>query len=483
MKGTVRLLALGVAVGLLVFPIAAGADHGTRPSTKNIHALGHSPHPATFFGATAAERNISSDLAFWGNLAVHGNYDGFRIVDISAPGNPKLVSHVRCNGDQGDVVVWKNIVVRSWNAPAPAGRFCDGQPVPVGFEGMHVFDISNAKKPKLLTSVEFSAAGAASRGTADGCGSHTSTLVPDLGNNRLIVYSNNSSGDGRAVCNAIDIVQVPLLNPAGASHIGKVPITGGSLGTNNGCHDAGVILGNVNLLACASGHAANVFSIGAPRGGSLTNPLFLYSVEEEEVHDGELIKVGAPAPPGQDVHHAGRWHSATFTWDGKVLILGWEPGGGATGECTEHHADITKSMFFYDTRDGSKLGQWVLPRNQMMEENCTIHNYNVVPLRSGKYVIVGGHYQAGTWVTEFTDPANPKTIAYADPPWLGTVTTPAGAVVNELGGAWSTYYYNNFIYESEITKGLHVFRLSDPVAAGALKLGHLNPQTQEFSLP
>jgi hypothetical protein len=52
--------------------------------------------------------------------------------------------------------MWGNILVRAWNSPAPAdnpatpipeNRFCDGQPVPVGFEGMHVFDISNISNP------------------------------------------------------------------------------------------------------------------------------------------------------------------------------------------------------------------------------------------------------------------------------------------------------------------------------------------------
>jgi hypothetical protein len=56
-------------------------------------------------------------------------------------------------------------------------------------------------------------------------------------------------------------------------------------------------------------------------------------------------------------------------------------------------------------------------------------------------------------------------------------------LVNELGGAWSSYWYNNFIFESEITKGVHIFRLSDPTTGGAIRLPHLNPQTQDFSLP
>jgi len=88
------------------------------------------------------------------------------------------------------------------------------------------------------------------------------------------------------------------------------------------------------------------------------------------------------------------------------------------------------------------------------------------PLRNGRHVVVGGNYQAGTWVTDFTDPANPVTVAWSDPPRL---------VPTQVGGAWSSYWYNNFIYESEITKGMNVFRLADPAVVGAISLGHLNP--------
>lgn len=476
MKIARRIIVLIAALSLLALPGPAGADpedgdhddqpgemgsYTARESTRNIHALGHSEHLAQFFGVPSAERQVSSDIAFWGKHAIHGNYDGFRIVDISSPGNPKLVSHPRCNGDQGDVVVHENIVVRSWNSPAPEGRFCMGQPVPVGFEGVHVFDISEPANPALIGAVEFSEAGAANRGTADGCGSHTATGVPDLANNRLVVYSNNSSGGGRPVCDAIDILEVPLADPAAASHIGKVPLTGGSLGSNNGCHDAGVILGDVNLLACASGHAANVFSIGAPRGGTLENPQFLYTIEESDEF-------------GNRVGDGGRWHSAAFTWDGEVLILGWEPGGGAGAQCESDDPDIFKSKFFYDADTGEKLGQWVLPRPQDGEgENCTVHNYNVLPLRSGRYVAVGGHYQAGTWVVDFTDPANATTVAFSDPEPITPVN---------LGGAWSSYGYNGFIFESEIQSGLNVFRVSDRALAGSIRLPYLNPQTQDPAL-
>jgi len=459
MRRPLRPLVLGMlAIGLLAFPLAAGADHATRPHTPNIKALGHSPHPASFFGATSEERNVNSDLAFWGKLVFHGNYDGFRIIKGS-PGNPKEISWTHCNGDQGDIVVWKKILVRSWNSPAPEGRFCDGEPVPVGFEGFHVFDISNVRDPELVGSVELSA-----RPEADafGCGSHTATAVPDRENNRLLIYNQTSGGP----CPFVGIIQVPLDDPAGASFVRNEPLV-----EAGAAHDCGAILGKVMLLACAAHDHANVFSIGGAGGGTLEDPEFLYTITEP----------GVCNEPGNPLCN-GNWHSASFTWDGKVIILGWEPGGGAAPECEATDPDVKKSMFFYDSATGAKLGQWTLPRPQSAEENCTIHNYNTVPLRSGRYVVVSGNYQAGTWVTDFTDPANAQTVAFSDPPPLGQVTTPTGAVVNELGGAWSSYWYNNFIWESEITKGLNVFRLSDKATAGAKRLAHLNPQTQEFTI-
>ncbi len=49
-----------------------------------------------------------------------------------------------------------------------------------------------------------------------------------------------------------------------------------------------------------------------------------------------------------------------------------------------------------------------------------------------------------------------------------------------IGGPWSSYWFNNFIYETNSIEGLRVFRLSDRLTAGALKLDQLNAQTQEF---
>jgi hypothetical protein len=438
MRSTMRIIALAACLaGSLALPAVAAADHATRPSFE-LRALGHSPNPA---GPEDFLKN--SDLAFWGDLAINGNYEGFRIIDISDPRAPQEVVDLDdCAGNQGDIVVWENILVRSWNSPADEGMTCHGQPVPEGWEGVHVFDISNPADPQLVTRVELP------------CGSHTQTAIPDRANDRLIIYNHTSGGP----CYFFDILEVPFADLAAARLLRQEPLEG-----QHACHDSGVILGDVNLMACAAGSMTNVFDIGDNDrpGGSILDPELLYTVEEPGV--------------GTDPEHPGNWHSASFTWDGEILILGWEPGGGVQPECEATDPPVTHTMFFYDTDDGSKVGEWTLPRKQSAAENCTIHNYNVVPIRD-RYIVVSGNYQAGTWVTDFTDPANPFVRGFSDPPPFTPTLSAAGA--------WSSYWYNRTIFESSEREGMNVFRYTErDIRRRSLRLDHLNPQTLEFSLP
>ena len=473
MRRLARLLVFG-AIAALVVPSVAQAGHTTDPRTKNMHPLGHIIEPAVLGGFGGGNPDINTDIAFQGDLAYQGNWDGFSIRDISSPGNPTTVSRTFCDGNQGDVAVYGDIVVRAWNTPAGtagafgAGLTCDGQPVPAGFEGIHVFDSSNLQNPQLVADIELSA-----RPQADafGCGSHTMTLVPDLANNRLIVYNQTSGGP----CPFVGIIQIPINNPAGASFLRNEPLE-----EADAAHDTGVILGDVNMMAVASHDMANVYDIGENDmpGGSLTDPEFLYTIEEP----------GVCNEPGNPLCN-GNWHSAAFTWDGDTIVLGWEPGGGLQAECEASDPAAKKSFFFYDSEDGSKLGQWTLPRPQGANENCTLHNYNLVPLKNGDDVMVSGNYQAGTWVIDITDPGSPQTVGWSDPPPADPVPLPSPPPFCTAGGgcpltgAWSTYWYNGFLYESHIGEGLNIFKLSGNTLAKRIKLDRLNPQTQEFSLP
>ena len=568
---------LAAAAVLALVPAAAAepvADAvSTFTYTQNMHPQGYSARLVPI-GSPAI---WNSDLAFWGKTAYQGTYEGFRVIDVSDPENPvQIVNFTGCvqgttTGNQGDVIVWENVLVRSWNSPAPSGgAVCGGIATPGGEEGVHVFDISDPANPVGLAFV------------ATPCGSHTATGVPDRANNRLLVY--NSSSSAAPGCEGIDIIEVPLANPSAASYLrfessgnpwgifvevagvtyegtgaafgpapppepgvaGDVVLADDGTGTttdaceplvgfpagaialvdrggcgftvkvknaqdagavavivaNNvagppitmggsdptiaipsamvsradgtaikaslpaggriwqtppppnperSCHDTGVILGEVNLVACAGG---NGFSVWTLDPDNLEDPQFLYS------HTIPGVTIG---------------HSASFTWDGRVLIFGHEPGGGGAPECQATSSVVNRSLFFFEASTGNLLGTFLHPRPQTEFENCTWHNYNVVPTDK-RYVLVSGSYQSGVSVVDFTNPANASEVAYADPAPLSETELVAG-------GDWSAYWYDGRIYESDMRRGLIIWNLSSKVVAGAKKLGHLNPQTQETSFP
>jgi hypothetical protein len=256
---------------------------------------------------------------------------------------------------------------------------------------------------------------------------------------------------------AVTIPSVMVSQADGTTIKGGLPATG-TVSSNpqppvRSCHDTGVILGDAMLAGCAGGNGYSVWSLDPADGGSLEDPAILYSRRVPGVSIG---------------------HSASFSWDGEVLVFGHEPGGGGQAQCQASSPEVNRTMFFFESRTGVELGRHVLPRPQTNTENCTIHNYNVVPTAKGR-VLVHGSYQSGIGVVDFTDPANAREIAFADPAPLSDASL-------VLVGDWSTYWYDGFIYESDIRRGVLNWTLSDRAVAGAQKLGHLNPQTQETTL-
>ena len=439
-RGSRRFVSLAVTIAALLSSALYGVPAATADPNPPVSTFTWTPNMEPLGASLRANTGgtHNSDLAFWGDRLYQGNYAGFRIIDISNPEDPQLLNDYNgCAGstvsNQGDMVVWNNILVRSWNSPTSSPTAtCDGEPVAPGFEGLHIFNVSNPADPDLVSSIFL-----------PGCGSHTATGVPDLANNRLIVYNGASS----ATC-PIQIIEIPFNNPAQAT-LNPVPVVAG-----RSCHDNSAILGTAMLLACAGGDGFTVFSIGGSRGGTLTAPIQLYTRSVAGVTIG---------------------HSHSFSWDGKVLIFGHEPGGGSQARCQSTSPDVDKTLFFYNADTGTEVGRWVLPRPQTSTENCTVHNFNTVP--SGRRnILVSGNYQAGIAVVDFTDPTRPREIAYADP-------APLSPTQLILGGDWSSYWYDGIIYESDITRGLITWRLNDPAVTGARTLGHSNPQTQEFTIP
>jgi hypothetical protein len=435
--------------GLLLGTTPAHAGHERDPHTRNLHPMGD----------TDDNRPVSSffepfftDAAFWGKLAYQGTwFGGFRVIDIRSPARPRVLSEVDCGAFQGDVGVWGNLVFRSVDAPVAATtpqETCDAPLADAGFEGIQIFRVDD---PARASAADLIAA------VGTDCGSHTHTVVPDLERHRVLIYVANS-GVGPTYgpdpnfgnrCSQthgkFQIVEVPLAAPETARVIRDVPLgPAGGAPVANSCHDIGVLMNGGRRLAVCAGEVATVHDISNP-----ARPRFVTSFTTQGVSG---------------------WHSAALSWDGRVTVMGWEPGGGEEPECEASDPALDKSVFFFDTFSGKLLGTWVLPRPQSAVENCTIHNYNVVPTAK-RDVLVMGNYQAGTWVVDFTNPAHARTVAWSDPP-------PIDPTAFTLGGAWGSYWYNGFIYETNITEGLNVFRLSDRATAGARRLPFLNPQSQ-----
>jgi hypothetical protein len=202
--------------------------------------------------------------------------------------------------------------------------------------------------------------------------------------------------------------------------------------------------------------APQVHSIGGAGGGSLDDPAFQWHAEIPSVDPG---------------------HSAAFTRDGEVIVFGWEPGVGFDARCQETSTDLERTQFLLRRRDRRRSLAARVRAVPGSRRELHLHNYNVVPLRNGNYVLVHGSYQSGTGVIDFTDVSNPSEIAWSDPaplPLVPEFEIPRVVIPNpscagvgrEIGGAWSSYWYNGFIYETNITEGLNVFRFSGSETSG-----------------
>jgi len=485
-----RICRLGIYayVGLVVLAftgLPAGATHdpGVQHS-QNLMLTGNSPRPAPF---------TQSDLAFKGRYAYAGNYNGFRIVDISDSQNPVQVGNVNCNGLQGDVSVYGDLLFVSVDRPQTSPD-CTGQntfsdpnrtpyPTDAGWEGIRIFDVGG--DPASVGPEDLVAA-AKTR-----CGSHTNTLVPDESDPNLVhIYVSSYPLGASSLTSGcqpphgiISVVHVPVNNPAGytvtrhALDPDTLPRTGTSV---VGCHDVSVFLA-LNLAAGSCMGEGQFWDISDRSDPDLSNPVHVRNRNVEF------------------------WHNASFTWDGKVAALGDEAGGGVEARCASANPATEGAVWFYNVlrpsgRDDqvrkTSLSSFKIPRPQTADENCTAHNFNFMT-RKGSDYLVSAWYQGGTSVVDVTNRQSPREIAYWDPAPLAPAQTSlpsaqhfdpgsddhdhSGDIV--LGGQWSTYWYNGTIYANDLTRGLDVFALSGMAKAQPRQLSYMNSQTQEALIP
>jgi hypothetical protein len=138
--------------------LAPGLDNPGVAAT-GLELLAHRNKPAGFFDPANPGNFgfVNSDLAFQGNFAFVGNFNGFQIYDISDPANPTLRTAVVCPGGQGEVSVYGNLLFMS--AEESRSRTDCGAPAvppgdPLRFRGVRIFDISNLDSPQQVATVQ-----------------------------------------------------------------------------------------------------------------------------------------------------------------------------------------------------------------------------------------------------------------------------------------------------------------------------------------
>ena len=425
----------------------------------------------------------NTDVAFRDDIMVAGSYHGFNIYALGDDGQPDLTASVVCPGGQGDVSIVDDLLIMS--VEETRGRVdcgLEGVTDEISeerFRGLRIFDISDLTRPKQVGAVQ----------TCRGSHTHSVVSGPDA-DGELIIYNSGisrvrdeeelpgcfdeSPGDDRTALFRIDVIEIPVDNPA-ASRIIDSPTVfadpetgalaglwrGGDHGENtqetyrtDQCHDI-TVFPSLNLAAGACSGNGILFDITDPRAPE---------------------RIDAVSDSG-----FAYWHSATFNNDGSKVLFTDEWGGGTRPRCRTYDPLTWGADAIYDIVDGKLAfrSHFKMPAPQGETENCVAHNGSIIPV-PGRDIFVQAWYQGGLSIIDFTDSANPIEIAYFD-------RGPIDDTDLVTGGYWSTYWYRGRIYGTEIIRGIDVFALTpsehlsaNEIAAAEManQGGLFNPQRQ-----
>jgi hypothetical protein len=441
----------------------------------------------------------NSDFAFQGNHLFQGNFYGVNFYDISDPAKVSLITSLICPGGQGDVSVYGNLLFMSVEMangrldcgtqgfppmPPPEKGHENERHLPAAsperFRGVRIFDISDIKNPKQVAAVQ----------TCRGSHTHTLVVDPNDKDNVYIYVSGTSfvrSKEELAGCSGetpdkdpntslfrIDVIKVPLAAPQQAAIVSSPRVfmdartgalnglnNGGSHGTNeekpkdtNQCHDI-------------TAYSAIGLAAGACSGNGILLDI------KDPIHPKRVDAVNDP--------NYSYWHSASFSNDGTKVVFTDEWGGGLGARCRANDPNKWGADAVFNLKDDklSLAGYYKMPAAQSDTENCVAHNGSLIPI-PGRDIEVQAWYQGGVSVMDFTDTAHPYEIAYFD-------RGPIDPKKLILGGEWSAYWYNGYIYGSEIARGLDVFQLvpskyltkNEIDAAKLVRVNELNVQDQQ----
>jgi hypothetical protein len=469
----------------------------------NMRMLSTTPPKGRTLGST------HSDLAFSGNLVIQGNYNGFDIYDISNPSKPVLMQTYLCPASQNDVSVYRNLLFMSseaTNSRADCGF--EGVPEPVSkvrVRGIRVFDISDVKHPKLVTTVQTCR------------GSHTHTVVTKQGDDaNVFIYVSGTAAvrsadevpgcldggidDPNTARFRLEVIKVPLRAPTSAAIVSTARIFQGLPVAPRNEERAAQDERDRQAAAAAAAARGERGRGGPPNGqgrGNQGPPTGPNQCHDITVYPEIGLAGGACAGLGllidiRDPEHPVRldaasdanmsfWHSATFNNDGTKLLFSDEWGGGGQPRCraTDKKEWGADALFTIENNKLKFHSYYKLPAPQTPLENCVAHNGSMIPI-PGRDVMVQSWYQGGLSVFDWTDIDHPQEIAYFD-------RGPVDANRMAMGGSWSAYWYNGVIVSSEIARGLDIYELvangliteNELAAAKSVRMPYWNTQDQQ----
>jgi hypothetical protein len=451
--------AAALTLSMVAFAAPSAADGHLSEDTLEVDEIDMSQnvqHVANLprSGGDSGLFDFHTDIAFWGDMAIQGSYGGINFYDISKPHKTSIITEFICPGGQGDPSVSPDgtlvfMSVDSAQVSGECGSGASSPVVPTSWEGVRIIDISDLGNIEQIATVQTD------------CGSHTHTLVP--GDEDTLYLYVSSYGPNPAFPNCqpphdkISIIEVPLDDPASASVANEVVLfpDGGAAGTV-GCHDI-TVFPEKDLAGGACMGQGVLLDISDP-----LNPYVITSVTDPNF---------------------AFWHSATFTNDANSVIFTDELGGGVGATCIEElYPERGANAYFDivgegDDREFVFRSYFKIPRLQGDDENCVAHNASIIPTTNGRTYIVQSWYQGGVSIVDYTDPDNPTEVGYFE-----------RGVASEffLGGSWSAYWYNGFVYSSDILKGLDVIKvtgLQGVPSANSITQEYFNAQTQYSLAP
>ena len=391
---TAALVTAALVVAYIPLPAAASGQASARlappllieagsDAADDVEQSGNVHHVRTFPYESGTDIDFSGDFVY---AAKQGDEGGVFVIDVSKR-RPKEVAFISCPGTQNDVAVVRPGLI--------ALGFYSGACGDKGGAGVRLIDVSDPARPRMLDSVSFPD------------GTHTLTTFPG----KPIIYASPGGlGENGGTQYILDV-----------SDPSKIKVVKEFVPNSFGCHDVSFYLRGSRQLGFCPGQQ---------------------ETEVWDVSDPLAPEVIASIPPIMEFPH-----SAVASPDGNLLVIGDESLFTAH-DCMTGQS-VLGALYAYDITDPANpvfRGRISAPRGAsplgtLATPVCTAHNFNFA---DGTRKVVAAWYTGGTSVIDFTEPAQPKEIAYYRP---------------EDANTWSSYYYRGQVFANDITRGLDVLEI------------------------